>query len=251
MHIEIPQTRESYRERLYQHYLVNCCGVDLLEARRALHASAPYLKRLIRKHVPSEPNTQILDLGCGFGALLYWLRQAGYTSLEGMDRSAEQVEGAHSLGLDFVQQGDIAKYLDARPSSTCDVVFAFDVLEHFSKEEAMQFVDEVFRVLRPGGRFILHLPNGEGIFAGSVACGDFTHELLLNRRSIAQLLRCVGFASINSYEDNPVVHGPASAARYLVWKMYRTFKAIAFAAETGELWDGPILTQNFLTVARK
>jgi SAM-dependent methyltransferase len=247
----ISPAREGYRERLYQHYLVNCRGVDLQVARLALQSSAPYLKRMIRKYVPQEPNTRILDLGCGFGALLYWLRQAGYTSLEGMDRSAEQVEGAHSLGLDFVRHGDITEHLATRPSSTCDMVFAFDVLEHFSKEEAMQFVDEVFRVLRPGGRFILHLPNGEGSFAGSVACGDFTHELLLNRRSVAQLLRCVGFTSINSYEDTPVVHGPASAARYLIWKMYRTVRAIAYAAETGELWDGPILTQNFLTVARK
>src|SRR6478736_7703937 len=130
MHIEVPQTRESYRERLYEHYLVNCRGVDLQEAHRALHSSAPYLKRLIRMHVPPDLNSTIVDLGCGFGALLYWLKKTGYTNLTGIDRSAEQVEGAHSLGLDFVRQGDITQHLAARPSSTCDVVFAFDVLEH-------------------------------------------------------------------------------------------------------------------------
>src|ERR1700704_3229618 len=135
----VSHAREGYRERLYQHYLVNCSGVGLEEARRALHASAPYLKRLIKKHVPRERSTAILDLGCGFGALLYWLQKAGYTNLEGMDRSAEQVQGAHSLGLDFVQQGDITQHLAARASASCDVIFAFDVLEHFSKEEAMHF----------------------------------------------------------------------------------------------------------------
>lgn len=246
----ISDARETYRERLYQHYLVNCRGVDVAEARQALHSSAPYLNRVISAHVPGDRSIRILDLGCGFGNLLYWLKQAGYTNLEGIDRSAEQVEGAHSLGLDFVLQGDITAHLAALPSSSCDVVFAFDVLEHFGKEEAMQFADDVFRVLRPGGRFILHQPNGEGSFAGSVATGDFTHELIMNRRSVAQLLRCVGFSRISSYEDAPVVHGFMSAARWLVWKMYRTVLSLAYAAETGSS-NGLILTQNFLTVAIK
>jgi SAM-dependent methyltransferase len=246
----ISEAREGYRERLYRHYLVNCRGVDLAEARQALHLSAPYLNRVIRKHVPADRSIQILDLGCGFGALLYWLKQAGYTHLHGVDRSAEQVQGAHGLGLDFVRQGDIPEYLASTPSSSCDVVFAFDVLEHFGKDEAMRFADDVFRVLRPGGRFILHLPNGEGSFAGSVATGDFTHELILNRRSIAQLLRCIGFSNISSYEDTPVVHGVMSAGRWLVWKAYRNLLSIAYTAETGD-GRGLILTQNFLTVAVK
>ncbi len=245
----VSEAREGYRERLYQHYLVNCRGVDLAEARQALHSSAPYLNRVIRRHVPADRSARILDLGCGFGALLYWLKHAGYTNLEGMDRSAEQVEGAHGLGLDFVREGDITEHLAARASSSCDVVFAFDVLEHFGKEEAMRFADEVFRVLRPGGRFILHLPNGEGIFTGSVAHGDFTHELILNRRSVAQLLRCTGFSAISSYEDTPVVHGVVSAARWIIWKAYRAVFSLAYTAETGE--SGLILTQNFLTVAIK
>ena len=245
----LSEAREGYRERLYQHYLVNCRGVDLAEARQALHSSAPYLNRVIRRHVPADRDAQILDLGCGFGALLYWLKQAGYNRLEGMDRSAEQVEGAHGLGLAFVREGDITEHLATRSSSSCDVVFAFDVLEHFGKEEAMRFADEVFRVLRPGGRFILHLPYAEGVFSGSVACGDFTHELILNRRSVAQLLRCVGFSDISSYEDTPVVHGVMSAARWMIWKAYRAVFSLAYAAETGE--SGLILTQNFLTVAIK
>jgi SAM-dependent methyltransferase len=250
--IEIPQlSRESYRERLYKHYLVNCKGVDVDEARAGLHASAPYLNKLIRKYLPKNKNTRILDLGCGYGALLYWLKAAGYKNLEGVDRSAEQVEGAHRLGLDFVQQADIKSRLADRPSASCDVVVAYDVLEHFGKDEALEFADQVYRVLGVGGLFVLHLPNGAGSFGGSVAHGDFTHELILNRSSLGQLLRCVGFSEIRSYEDTPVVHGLMSAARYFVWKIYRSFLRIAYAAETGETGRDLILTQNFLTIARK
>jgi SAM-dependent methyltransferase len=244
------QERETYRDRLYHHYLAHHRGADLLEAPARLQGGYPYFKRL-SKHLPDDKNVRVLDLGCGYGVWLYWLKQAGYHCLEGIDRSPEQVEAAHGLGLDFVKQGDIQDCLDNRKPESCDVVLAFDVLEHFGKEEALRFADQVFRVLSPGGLFILHLPNGEGFLSGSIAYGDFTHELILNRHSLGQLLRCVGFSKICTYEDTPVVHGALSALRYVVWRAARIVLRIVYAAQTGDASRGLILTQNFLAIAHK
>jgi 2-polyprenyl-3-methyl-5-hydroxy-6-metoxy-1,4-benzoquinol methylase len=244
------QAREHYRERFYRHYLATHRGVDLEKARASLHASAPYLKKLIRRHIPEDRNARILDLGCGYGALLYWLRQAGYRNLEGIDRSPEQVQGAHNLGLDFVKKGNLVEDLESRDPASSDVVVAFDVVEHLTKEEALRFVDDVYRILVCGGRFIIHTPNGEGI-SSATAYGDFTHELTLTRGSASQLLRCAGFSHVSAYEDTPVVHGVTSAGRYLIWKAFRTFMRVGHAAETGQIGTDLILTQNFLTVAKK
>ena len=244
------EQRETYRELLYRDYLATHSG-DLGEARRSLHGAGPYLRRLIRKFLPQDRNIRILELGCGYGALLYWLTQAGYRCLEGIDRSPEQVEGAHQLGLDFVRQDDLMAHLAKRASASCDVVIAFDVLEHFAKEEALLFSDRVFRALAPGGIFIIHLPNGEGIFSGAVVYGDFTHEVTLTRKSLGQMLRCSGFSQVNTYEDTPVVHGMVSAGRYLMWKAFRTLLRVGYAAETGDIDPGLILTRNLLAVARK
>ena len=244
------KAREHYRERLYRHYLVTHRGVDLKTARASLHASAPYLRKLIRSHMPQDKNARILDLGCGYGALLYWLRQAGYCSLEGIDRSPEQVQGAHNLGLDFVREGDLMDGLASRDSYSSNVVVAFDVVEHLTKEEALRFIDEVYRVLVTGGLFIMHTPNGEGIFSAT-QYGDFTHELTLTRGSASQLLRCAGFSHVSAYEDTPVVHGVMSGGRYLMWKLFRAFMWVGYVAETGEIGRNPIFTQNFLMVAKK
>lgn len=244
------QRREAYRERLYRHYLANHRGADLLTARARLQASAPYLKCLL-KYFPEDKDTRVLDLGCGYGSFLFWLKQAGYNHLEGIDCSHEQVKTAHSLGLDFVKQGDVHSHLAERKAESCDVVLAFDVLEHFEKEEALQFADQVFRVLAPGGLFILHLPNGEGFLSGCIAHGDFTHELILTRQSLGQLLRCVGFSQVSSYEDVPVVHGLVSAARFLIWKATRTALRVIYAAQTGDSGRELILSQSFLAIARK
>jgi 2-polyprenyl-3-methyl-5-hydroxy-6-metoxy-1,4-benzoquinol methylase len=242
--------REMYRERLYHNYLANHRGTGLLEVQARLQGAAPYWKRLL-KYFPEDKDTRVLDLGCGYGACLFWLKQAGYRHLEGVDCSPEQVKAAHSLGLDSVKQGDLQCHIAERQRESCDVVIAFDVLEHFEKNEALQFADQVFRILAPGGFVIIHLPNGEGVFSGCIAHGDFTHELTLTRQSLGQLLRCAGFSQISAYEDIPVVHGLLSAVRFLVWKATRTALRIVYAAQTGDTGHGLILSQSFLAIARK
>ena len=221
-----------------------------MEVRERLKAAGPYFKRLLT-FFPEDKDTRVLDLGCGYGNWLYWLKQAGYRNLEGVDCSPEQVQAAHSIGLDCVVQGDIKVHLADRKPESCEVVLAFDVLEHFGKEEALQFADEVFRVLTPGGRLILHLPNGAGFLSGSIVYGDFTHEFIVTKRSLGQLLRCAGFSQIRAYEDSPLVHGPISTGRLLVWKVARTVLRIIYAAQTGDTDRELIFTQNFLTVASK
>ena len=244
------QRREIYRERLYRHYQATHRGTNLLEVRERLRAARPYFKRLL-KLFPEDKDTCVLDLGCGYGNWLYWLKQAGYHNLEGVDCSPEQVEAAHSIGLDFVIRGDIKGHLADRKPASCDVILAFDVLEHFGKEEALEFADQVFRVLTPGGLLILHLPNGAGFLAGSIAYGDFTHELIVTKHSLGQLLRCAGFSQVRAYEDAPLVHGPLSTVRLLVWKVARIVLRTIHAAQTGDNDPELILTQNFLTIARK
>jgi SAM-dependent methyltransferase len=247
--IAYAQQLETYRERLYCHYLANHQGTSPLEVHERLESGGPYFKRLL-KLLPQDKDTRFLDLGCGYGNWLYRLKQAGYRHLEGVDRSPEQVAAAHSIGLHFVEQGDIKGHLANRKAGSCDVVLAFDVLEHFTKEEALLFADEAFRVLTPGGLLVLHLPNGEGFLSGTMY-GDFTHELTVTRRSLAQLLRCAGFSEIRAYEDAPIVHSPLSAGRLLVWKAARTVLRIINAAETGDIGHDLILSQNFLAIACK
>ena len=158
---------------------------------------------------------------------------------------------ARRLGIDGVAEGDLLQVLAAQGAASLDLVVAFDVIEHFTKSELLGFVDQVHRVLKHGGTWIIHTPNGESPFCGRIRYGDFTHELALTRTSIAQLLLSSGFSKVACFEDIPVPHGVKSAMRWALWKAIRSALRIYIAVETGEAGSDHIFTQNFLTVAIK
>lgn len=242
---------DEYRDRIYDHY-VHARNVPLVQAGAdGLGSRRPYLAAMIRRHFPSDRTASILDLGCGHGSAMYFARRAGYGNIRGVDRSPEQVAEAAKLGIENVSQGDLIDTIRDTATESLDVVLAFDVIEHFRREELLALVDGIRRILRSGGRLIVHTPNAESPFFGRIRYGDLTHEQAFTRTSIGQLLLSSGFRSISCYEDEPIVHGVKSATRWAVWKMMRGMMRIYLAAETGSLDRSVILSQNFLIVATK
>jgi len=239
----------DYRARLLQQYVSTHASVSGavagLEGRRA------YLERLVRDHFPSEKSAAVLDLGCGHGALLWAARGLGYTSLAGVDASPEQVAAARQLGILGVRQGDLKAALAETASASLDVVVLFDLYHYFTPAEQFALADEVRRVLKPGGRWILHVPNGEALFAARMRYWDYLARGAFTRASISQVLRTCGFADVRCFEDVPAVHGLASAGRWLAWKLVRGVARFVLAAETGETGAAAIFSQCLLAVATK
>lgn len=243
-------TRE-YRDRIYDHYVhardvpLVRAGIDALESRR------PYLAAMVRRHFPADRDAVVLDLGCGHGSILHVAMRAGYRNLRGVDRSPEQVEEARRLGIPNVEQGDIMEEVERTAAESVDVVLTFDVVEHFTRDELLRLVDGVHRILRPGGRWIIHTPNAESPFFGRIRYGDITHEQAFTRTSMGQVLLSSGFRELRCFEDAPVVHGLKSGLRFVAWKLVRGALRAYLAAETGSTDRSVILSQNFLVVATR
>jgi SAM-dependent methyltransferase len=237
-----------HRTQLYDAYVTSGQAAD---AAGDFAARGPYLRRLVADHFPRDPLARIVDLGCGNGALLHFCRAAGYGDLEGVDASAEQVAAARERGVDCVVQGDVFAYLRSARDETYDVVVAFDVLEHFTRSEAIDFLREIKRATKPGGRVIVHVPNGESPFVGAVLHGDFTHELAFTRKSLAQLSATLGFAGIACYEDRPIPHGLKSGVRAILWRCVRLAFRLATAIETGDGGAGAVYSRNILAVIER
>ena len=242
--------KQLWKDRLYAAYVSSGQANDShLDPARHFAPRQPYIQRLIRQHITPNRNVRILDLGCGHGAFLYFLQQAGYQDIHGVDVSAEQVALAHRLGISSVEQQDIALYLTSVEEETVDVVLLMDVLEHLSRQELFDMLDKVFRILRPGGKCISHVPNASGLYGMQVRYGDLTHEMAFTPQSARQAFSTVGFHHIQCFEDKPVIHGAISILRRLLWNLGTLPSRLLLAAETGGA--AFVLSQNMLITAVK
>jgi SAM-dependent methyltransferase len=244
-------TSADYRQRIYAAYVRSAPDLTGRTTLADMAPRRPYLSQLVARHFPPARAARILELGCGPGALIHVARAMGYENLAGVDRSPEQVAIAAALGISGVREGELMAALKGAPAESHDAIIAFDVIEHFTKAEILEFVDEVRRVLAPGGRFIVHTCNAESPFFGASFHRDFTHETAFTRHSIAQLLLASGFASVRCFEDRPVPHGARSAVRALLWHAFRAGLRLYRAAETGDTGRDAIFSTDFLAVAVK
>ena len=241
----------AYRERIYAHYVrgreAPLAPIDIAGLAPRLHL----LKRIISQHFGPDRNIAIVDLGCGYGAFVHACRLAGFENVTGVDGSAEQIEAGTRLGIPGLAEGDLIAHLQTFQNEAVDIVIAFDVIEHFTKSELVGFVDEVHRVLKPGGKWIIHAPNGDSPWAQRMVYGDYTHEQAFTNSSLHQLLKSSGFRSVDCFEDTPIPHGPVSFVRYLLWKILRNVYRLQLAIETGSLNRNSALSQNLTAVAVK
>ena len=232
----------TVRSRLYEAYASQHagCGGD--------EAAALAYRRDIRPLLPPLAAGPVVDLGCGRGALVRLLQADGFDA-EGIDISPEQAALARAAGMSRVRQGDFHALLADRPAHYA-AIMATDLLEHLTKPEVLQTFDEVASALQPGGVFIGRVPNAVSPLGGHILDGDFTHQTSFTARSIRQLAAAAGFGTVLVRSSPPVAHGPASAARVLVWQVVSACYRIALAAETGML-RGHIVTQNLTFAVRK
>ena len=241
-----------WKDRLYQSYVSSGQVANIGDASSAnsfFRPRASYLRQVVRRFIPPDRRLKIVDLGCGTGACLHFLKLAGYTNISGVDVSSEQIEQAHRLGLTEAKQGQLSSFLDETSAASVDVVLLFDVLEHFSREELFATLDKVYRILRAGGRCIIHVPNAEGLYGMRIRYGDLTHELAFTPQALQQLFATVGFGSIQTFEDKPCVHGILSGLRRAAWEAGTLPHRLLLAAETGQTQF--VLSQNMLAVANK
>ena len=114
--------------------------------RKILHAEVNYLKNELRDR------KRILDIGCGIG---YFEEILSELNIIGLDSSDEALKEARKRsGKKFVLGN--AEHLDF-PGGSFEGAFTVTTLEFF--EDYKKAVDEVARILEPGGKFVAMILN--------------------------------------------------------------------------------------------
>lgn len=113
-------------------------------------------------HIPE--NSTVLDVGCGSGRFIKYLKEKKGCSCVGLEFNDKAISTGLNDQLDirkeFVQQHSI------NPENRYDVVCTFQVLEHIA--DAGSFMEHVVKCVKPGGTLIVCVPNNNPYF--------FVHE---------------------------------------------------------------------------
>ncbi len=160
------------------------------------------------------PQGRVLDYGCSWGYCVFQFREAGYDAV-GFEVSASRVEyGRTALRV------DLSTDVDHFPDASFDLIYSAHVLEHVD-EPASVFRD-FQRLLKPGGKFFLFVPNCAGNSATRLQTqwgpmlGE-KHVLALTPEFFQRNLTSHGFSLSfasspyaqppRQFEDNPDVTG--------------------------------------------
>lgn len=142
-----------------------------------------------------EGASALLDVGCHGGAFLSYCRNL-WPDLElaGVEIDASALEAARRLVPDADLRRVGAEDLPF-PEASFDCVNCVEVLEHIPAALRRRALEEMYRVLRPGGRLVLRVPHA-GLFAW-IDPSNFRHQF----PSLYRLLIGRGLRD-RAYDDN-------------------------------------------------
>ena len=100
---------------------------------------------------------KVLEIGCAYGYLLRALEDR--FECAGIDVSEHAISVARTVTKAPVECGDVTELLPRKPQDTFDAVLAFDVLEHLPEGQLPEVLNQIARILRPGGRLLVSVPN--------------------------------------------------------------------------------------------
>ncbi|MDR2631921.1 MAG: class I SAM-dependent methyltransferase [Spirochaetaceae bacterium] len=144
------------------------------------------------KSLGKEPPPRALDVGCATGALLAVLQKRGW-QVRGVEIGTLQAEYARlKRGLDV---RTLPLEENRFPENEFTLVLASHVIEHLN--DPASFVRNVYRILSPGGLFLVTTPNIAAfqarLFKNRWRSAIFDHLYLFSVKTLSRLLRSAGF----------------------------------------------------------
>ena len=137
----------------------------------------------------------VVDIGCGRGAWIELLSEAGVPAL-GVDTNGVMVNECIKRGFSVTHR-DALVHLRNMEEGTASVITGFHVIEHLPHDVVLHILREALRVLVPGGLVIFETPNPENLItAAHRFFTDPTHRSPIPPDLASFLLRATGYRDV-------------------------------------------------------
>jgi len=213
------------------------------------------------------PGERMLDIGCGWGALLFHAAQTYGVDATGITLSQNQFEHVQreivARGLTGRVRVELRDYLDLPDDDRFDKIASVGMFEHVGIRRFPAYFGKIHRILAPGGLVLNHgithnsldadsLGSGIGEFVDDYVFpgGELTHvaEVIegMARQGLepldAEALREHYAKTLWCWVDRLEAHADAARAeigdeRFRIWRIYMAGSAHAFDRGWLSLWQ--------------
>lgn len=245
-------TEELYRQKIYNNYVRLQSSKLHSHSKEEYERFSKFYSKKYKHFLPKDKASKILDVGCGPGFFLFFLKSLGYVNAVGLDLSTEQIALAKSFGLN-AQRGEMFEFLNQHPAAF-ELIFSSHVIEHLKKNEVINFLTSIHNSLKPGGQAIICTPNANALFGFAYHSGDMTHETSFNAMSLRSVMEACGFHQIDIQPEWPAAVDFQSTIRVILWNIIKPLIKAVFVIQSGTdlLRSGNLLLENYIfAVAKK
>jgi cyclopropane-fatty-acyl-phospholipid synthase len=233
--------------------LVYSCAYFEDEAMTLEQAQTAKIDYLLRK-LRLRPGERLLDIGCGWGALVLRAAERFGADVLGITLSRSQYDVTRrriaQRGVGATAAVELCDYRDLR-GRTFDKIVSVGMFEHVGRSKLQAYFSSVFSVLRPGGLFVNHgiadqepgRPGVRGGFIGRYVFPDgelvsISEGLLAAERAGFEVrdvenlrehyARTLRDWVANLERNAPAAIEAAGARAYRVWRLYMAGSAQGF-----------------------
>jgi cyclopropane-fatty-acyl-phospholipid synthase len=188
-----------------------------------------------------EPGERFLDIGCGWGALLFHAAQKYGVFANGITLSQNQFDYVRDqiavLGLAGKVTVELRDYLDLPEDTLYDKIASVGMFEHVGIARFPNYFGKIRRILKPGGLVLNHGITHNPLGAQSLGSGigDFVEEYVFPGGELAHVAKVIEGMAEQGLE---VIDAEALREHYAktLWRWCERLEANADAAraEVGE-----------------
>ena len=172
---------------------------------------AKHVRQFFKDFVESSdfrPEMSVLELGCGNGLFLRYLSKLGVEEFMGVDGDPRILEELPSNLMSVVHISDFTDFfVSDMANQRFDRVVLFDVLEHFSPDDAVALLKSITNLLTSDGKIVIRVPNMSSPLAMDVQYNDVTHRTAFSPGSIRQVASVAGLEPV-------IIRAQAYTSRY-------------------------------------
>lgn len=183
------------------------------------------------------PVDAVLEIGCGSGATLSYIKKAGLANyVVGADINSEQLVSACEHGVDKTILVNPNLHQFEFDAEVFDRILMLDVLEHMV--DPWLALKDVSRFLNPDGKIILSIPNVQNlrvivplIFGGwkygDAGILDKTHLRFFTKKTVFELVESAGLR-VESVNANLETHLLPVLMNFLTFRIFERFVTVQF-----------------------